>query len=151
MVVFSVLMIAAALSMIRRNREVQNTTVSGSRLIIIGLLVGLVTGFLGAGGGFLIVPALLFYANLDLKYAIATSVFIITINSLIGFAGDLINGVQFDKVLLAKVSARLYLACSLVLAFPKNGWQKTKTSIWMVYTDYGCFYCSEGIGFRVKN
>jgi uncharacterized membrane protein YfcA len=120
MVVFSVLMIAAALSMIRRSRKAQNTTVSDSRLIIIGLLVGFVTGFLGAGGGFLIVPALLFYANLDLKYAIATSVFIITINSLIGFAGDLINGVQFDKLLLAKVSAAAILGIFIGIGISKK-------------------------------
>lgn len=105
MVVFSVLMILAALSMIQKKTEPKTGQASLYRLMLIGLLVGLVTGFLGAGGGFLIVPALLFYGRLSLKHAIATSVFIITTNSLIGFAGDLINGVHFDKMLLAKVSS----------------------------------------------
>ena len=105
MIVFSVLMILAAFSMIQKKAQPKTGEPSAVRLIFIGLLVGLVTGFLGAGGGFLIVPALLFYGRLNLKYAIATSVFIITTNSLIGFIGDLVNNVQFDKMLLVKVSS----------------------------------------------
>lgn len=105
MVVFSVLMIVAALSMIRRPIAPRTSETSKGRLGLVGLVVGVVTGFLGAGGGFLIVPALLFYGRLTLKQAIATSVFIITTNSLIGFAGDLLNRVSFDQMLLFKVSA----------------------------------------------
>lgn len=105
MVVFSILMIAAATSMVKRNNEPKGGSSSIVRLAILGAIIGFVTGFLGAGGGFLIVPALLFYGRLELKYAIATSVFIITINSLIGFIGDVMNSVHFDKMLLIKVSS----------------------------------------------
>lgn len=105
MVVFSVLMIIAATSMIKKGTVPAAGTVSNTKLIFIGLIVGFVTGFLGAGGGFLIVPTLLFYGRLELKYAIATSLFIITINSLLGFLGDVVNGVYFDKMLLLKVSS----------------------------------------------
>ena len=60
MVVFSILMVLAAFSMIRKKFVPPTGASSPLRLVIIGILVGVVTGFLGAGGGFLIVPALLF-------------------------------------------------------------------------------------------
>jgi len=58
-------------------------------LLLVGASVGLVTGFVGAGGGFVIVPALYFIARLEIKQAIATSLFIIAVNSSIGFVSDL--------------------------------------------------------------
>ncbi|MDB5118817.1 MAG: permease [Sphingobacteriales bacterium] len=54
-----------------------------------GVSIGLVTGLLGAGGGFLLIPALVHLIKLPMKKAIATSLFIISLNSLIGFTGDL--------------------------------------------------------------
>jgi uncharacterized membrane protein YfcA len=53
------------------------------------MLVGLVTGFVGAGGGFIIVPVLMFFLRLKFKKAIGTSLCIIAINSLVGFTGNL--------------------------------------------------------------
>ena len=101
MVVFGILMVAASISMIRKsNPNSTPSTLNISRLALIGLLVGLVTGFLGAGGGFLIIPALLFFANLPMKQAVGTSLFIIFINSLIGFSGDIINGIRIDYTFL---------------------------------------------------
>lgn len=89
MVVFAFLMIAASISMIKNNKSaVDEVNPSTSRLVIIGLFVGVVTGFLGAGGGFLIIPALLFFAGLSMKKAVGTSLLIIAINSLLGFIGD---------------------------------------------------------------
>lgn len=55
------------------------------------MLVGVVTGIVGAGGGFLIIPALVLLARLPMKKAVATSLFIIATNSLIGFIGDVQN------------------------------------------------------------
>ena len=57
-------------------------------MIFIGLGVGVLTGLLGAGGGFIIVPALVMFARLTIKQAVATSLIIITFNSLIGFSSD---------------------------------------------------------------
>lgn len=100
MVVFAILMIAASLSMITSKKETNKINASFAKLILIGLLIGFITGFLGAGGGFLIIPALIFFAGLSMKQAVATSLFIIAINSLIGFTGDIINGVTIDFNLL---------------------------------------------------
>ena len=105
MFVFGILMVAASLSMIRKSKGDQiEATVNIPRLAFIGFLVGFVTGFLGAGGGFLIIPALLFFANLPMKQAVGTSLFIIFINSLIGFTGDLINGITVNYQLLFTVT-----------------------------------------------
>ena len=106
MIIFSVLMITAAISMIKKNQpEIKSAETNYLQLSIIGFLVGIVTGFLGAGGGFLIIPALLFFANLPMKQAVGTSLLIITINSSIGFGGDLYIGTPIDYTFLLGVSA----------------------------------------------
>jgi uncharacterized membrane protein YfcA len=106
MIVFAILMIAASISMIRKSKGDQiKSTLNIPRLAIIGFLVGFVTGFLGAGGGFLIIPALLFSANLPMKQAVGTSLLIICINSIIGFTGDLINGISINYQLLLTITA----------------------------------------------
>ena len=105
MFVFGILMVAASVSMIRKSKENQiEAKLNIPRLAFIGFLVGFVTGFLGAGGGFLIIPSLLFFANLPIKQAVGTSLFIIFINSLIGFTGDLINGITINYQLLFTVT-----------------------------------------------
>jgi uncharacterized membrane protein YfcA len=110
MIVFSVLMITAAISMIRKNLpEVKSTETNYVQLSFIGFLVGIVTGFLGAGGGFLIIPALLFFAKLPMKQAVGTSLLIITINSSIGFGGDLYIGTPIDYTFLLGVSGMALL------------------------------------------
>ncbi len=97
MVVFAVLMIAASISMIKnKTSENKLNLPSKNKLAFVGFMVGIVTGFLGAGGGFLIIPALIFFAALPMKQAIGTSLFIIAVNAMIGFIGDLINNVHLN-------------------------------------------------------
>ena len=101
MIVFALLMITASASMITTKKNyTQAKEINKKQLILIGLLVGFVTGLLGAGGGFLIIPALIFFAGLSMKQAVGTSLFIIAINSLIGFMGDILNGVIINFQLL---------------------------------------------------
>ena len=64
------------------------------------MAVGVLTGVVGAGGGFLIIPALVLLANLEMKTAVGTSLMIISIKSLIGFTGD-IQTTEIDWVLLS--------------------------------------------------
>ena len=91
MVVFAILMLAASISMIRSKTVVAEKLVKEKRwvLVMYGVLIGLVTGFLGAGGGFLLIPALVILMKLPMKEAIGTSLLIIALNSLIGFLGDI--------------------------------------------------------------
>lgn len=90
---FSVLMIFASISMIRGRRDLASTNkrFRTGLVVIEGLIVGFLTGLVGAGGGFLIIPALVFLTGLKFKTAVGTSLFVIAINSLLGFTGDLFN------------------------------------------------------------
>lgn len=96
MILFAIVMIMASVSMIRSNiaREIivsRDQTHRHVMILLQGSLVGLLTGLLGAGGGFLIIPALVIMGNIPMKKAIGTSLLIISVNSLIGFSGDVIN------------------------------------------------------------
>jgi uncharacterized membrane protein YfcA len=110
MIIFAVLMMAASFSMIRKtNSDIHSTGVNYLQLALIGAVVGIVTGFLGAGGGFLIIPALLFFANLPMKQAVGTSLLIIFINSSIGFMGDLYIGTPIDYPFLLGISSIAFI------------------------------------------
>ena len=91
MVLFAVLMLVASLSMIKgsnASRSGQEATRSMLTLSLYGIAIGLVTGFLGAGGGFLLIPALVLMLRLPMKKAVGTSLLIIALNSFIGFLAD---------------------------------------------------------------
>lgn len=65
-----------------------------------GVAVGILTGFLGIGGGFLIVPALVMLVGLPIRQAVGTSLLVIAMNSLAGFLGHL-NGAPIDLTVVA--------------------------------------------------
>ena len=109
MVFFSLLMLFAALRMLRPKSE--DASVSGVQnqsyfpLIGQGLIIGVLTGFVGVGGGFLIVPALVMFRKLSMKIAIGTSLLIISVNSLVGFTGDLMTqGSKMDWLFLGLIT-----------------------------------------------
>jgi uncharacterized membrane protein YfcA len=110
MIIFAVLMMAASFSMIRKsNSNIKSVGTNYWQLALIGSIVGIVTGFLGAGGGFLIIPALLFFANLPMKQAVGTSLLIIFVNSSIGFIGDLYIGTPIDYPFLFTISSIAFI------------------------------------------
>jgi uncharacterized membrane protein YfcA len=92
---FSVLMFIAAGSLLfsKEREDGQNFSKKFYPIVFTeGFLIGAVTGFVGAGGGFLIIPALIFLGGIDIKKAIGTSLIIVTVKSLIGFLlGDALN------------------------------------------------------------
>ncbi len=93
MLLFSVLMIFASFSMIKKNivKIVASDTIQVFNyplILIEGAVVGLLTGLVGAGGGFLIIPALVLFSKLPMKEAVGTSLVIIAAKSLIGFFGE---------------------------------------------------------------
>lgn len=89
----AVLMVLASFQLIRGKREVNsdNRNFRIFLVIIEGTLIGFLTGLVGAGGGFLIIPALVFLTGLPFKTAVGTSLFVIAVNALIGFLGDLLE------------------------------------------------------------
>ncbi|MBT5751028.1 MAG: sulfite exporter TauE/SafE family protein [Flavobacteriales bacterium] len=98
MIFFAFIMFFSAISMIRTRKNIAVKQVSEFNFFIItieGFVIGMLTGLVGAGGGFLIIPALVLFANLPMKKAVATSLMIISIKSLIGFLGD-IGNIEID-------------------------------------------------------
>lgn len=95
MLFFALIMILASVSMImeQKVKEVEEEKIKYNYPLIVieGFIVGILTGVVGAGGGFLIIPALVLLAKLPMKKAVATSLLIIAIKSLIGFIGDIEN------------------------------------------------------------
>lgn len=91
MVFFAIVMFFAALSMLKKKKIEVEKQSSLFILIIQNFIIGIVIGLIGAGGGFLIISSLVLFAKLPMKKAVATSLFIIAMNSLIGFLGDVQN------------------------------------------------------------
>lgn len=91
MVLFAVVMLTASVRMIRSGQTgalAANVEISYTKLVVLGVFIGVLAGAVGAGGGFLIIPALVFIAHMPMKKAVGTSLFIIAIQSLAGFMGD---------------------------------------------------------------
>jgi uncharacterized membrane protein YfcA len=109
MVLFGVLMLPASVNMIKeKQHEVPETTncpdcFKFAKLLGYGVVIGLITGLLGAGGGFLLIPALVLLIRLPMKKAVGTSLLIIALNSLTGFTGD-IGHFKIDWWFLTKIS-----------------------------------------------
>jgi uncharacterized membrane protein YfcA len=104
MLLFALLMLFAALSMIKGRKE-ENSDQAEQQfnyplIIVEGIVVGILTGLVGAGGGFLIIPALVLLSKLPMKQAVGTSLLIIAAKSLIGFLGDLGHRVIDWKLLV---------------------------------------------------
>jgi uncharacterized membrane protein YfcA len=134
MVLFAALMVIAAIFMIRKKNP---NNITGERpgnpikLILLGISIGFVTGFLGAGGGFLLIPALVLMLGLPIKEAIGTSLLIIAMNSLTGFIMDLghfpidwkfmltVSAIAITGILIGGVLARRIEGAKLKKAF---GW-----------------------------
>lgn len=96
LLLFALLMVFASFSMIRENccrnwKINRNTSFNYPIMILVAIIVGLVSGLVGAGGGFLIIPALVIILGLDIKRAVGTSLLIIAANSLFGFIGDMFH------------------------------------------------------------
>lgn len=108
MFLFSIIMLLAAFSMLRHKKNVgdetqklHTRTYDYSFIVIEGTAVGILTGIVGAGGGFLIIPALVVFAHIPMKKAIGTSLLIIASKSLIGFIGDVQNHAELNWLLLS--------------------------------------------------
>ena len=149
MLLFAVVMILASISMIRPGKhkdadEHTPMTYNYPMILVEGTLVGMLTGLVGAGGGFLIIPALVLLARMPMKLAVGTSLFIIAVKSLIGFTGDLQGTQIIDWKLLGGFTAFAIIGIFLgILLSKKISGDKLKKS-------FGWFVLIMGIYIIVK-
>jgi hypothetical protein len=140
MVLFALLMLVAAMAMIKSRKDPVEQERSASpkesaiaRLLLYGVLVGTATGFLGAGGGFLIIPALVLMLKMPMKEAVGTSLLIIALNSLIGFTGDIGHfNINWNFLLLITGVAVIGIFIGGFLARKMNGEKLKRTFGWFV-------------------
>lgn len=96
MLAFAAVLMLAAIRMLRPGKPPEEQRLHPAYLAGYGLIIGAISGILGVGGGFLMTPALVLWAGLDMKRAVATSLVLIAINSAIGVVADLWGGVVYD-------------------------------------------------------
>jgi len=148
MILFAIVMIMSALKMIQAGRVEKEHMASIKnkylKIIIQGLIIGVVAGTVGAGGGFLIIPALVLLVRMPMKIAIGTSLFIVAVQSLIGFIGDLMQDSTMDWHLLL-----LFTLCSVIGIFIGNYLSK-KISGEKLKKGFGWFVLAMGVYIIVK-
>lgn len=147
MVVFAIVMIFASIRMIKPLREKivnDNAKINYIRIFTQGLFIGLVAGFVGAGGGFLIIPALLFLAKTPMKMAVGTSLFIVSVQSLIGFIGDIRPEQNLDWNLILT-----FTVCSIIGVFIGSYLSK-KIEGEKLKTGFGWFVLAMGVYIIIK-
>jgi uncharacterized protein len=136
LLLFAVVMVMAAVGMIRNGTGAVTEAPAPrhTRFIAKGIVVGLLTGLVGAGGGFLIIPALVITGRMPMKKAIGSSLFIVAINSATGFTGDLIHGryVNWQLVLLFTLCALAGITAGMLLSKKIAGSQLKKGFGWFV-------------------
>lgn len=149
MVIFAIVMVAASITMIKPQKNKQlgeeiPMSYNYPMILLEGSVVGVLTGLVGAGGGFLIIPALVLLAKMPMKKAVGTSLFIIAAKSLIGFTGDLKGSEIIDwKLLLLFTTASVFGIVIGILLAKKIPGEKLKTS-------FGWFVLVMGIYIIVK-
>lgn len=151
MLLFAAVMVAASISMIKpsKNKGTESTeevkmTYNYPMILLEGTVVGVLTGLVGAGGGFLIIPALVLLAKMPMKLAVGTSLFIIATKSLIGFTGDLKGAEVIDWTLLGIFTAASVIGIFIgILLAKKIPGEKLKTA-------FGWFVLVMGIYIIVK-
>lgn len=96
MIAFGCILLVAAIRMLRTGAPPSNTSRRPELLAGYGAIIGTISGILGVGGGFLMTPALVLWAGLDMKRAVATSLVLISVNSAVGVAADMWAGTTYD-------------------------------------------------------
>ena len=141
MLVFALLMMMVAYNMIRKARTEEELTVDIHKfnylqLAKAGILAGVLTGILGVGGGFIIIPALVLYAKISVRMSVGTSLLIIASNSLIGFLQEMVdhhNALNYTFLMLFSTLAAAGIFIGLRLSMQLNSVQLKKYFGWLIF------------------
>lgn len=148
-IIFAMLMFIVAMRML--NKKESSTQIDNSenfspiKAVIVGLAVGVLTGFLGVGGGFLIVPALALYGGLRTKKAVGTSLLVITINCSAGLIGQMQQGSGFDPRMALLVTG---LA---VIGMPVGAYMSHYVKAKRLQQSFAIFVLATSLFLLVKN
>jgi uncharacterized membrane protein YfcA len=145
--IFALLMVFASFQMIRNKKESKsdNRKFRVFLVIVEGSLIGFLTGLVGAGGGFLVIPALVFLTGLPFKTAVGTSLFVIAVNSLTGFAGDLLHFDMDWKFLITITSLAIagifvgnFISRKIAALYLRKtfGWFTLVVGAWILFKEF---------------
>ena len=112
---FAILMIVVGVKMLAKKKEVPEPKNNPALVVVLGLGIGLLSGTLGAGGGFLILPVLTLFLSVAMERAIPTSLMVISIQSLGGFTGELGRPITWNLLLSVAGVALIGLVIGLAL------------------------------------
>jgi uncharacterized protein len=144
LLLFAILMLVASTKMIK-NDPIDNTVKAKKYFLFTrGAAIGAITGLIGAGGGFLIVPTLIYHAKLPVKKAIATSLIIIGCNSLVGFAISIVHTPVYNWQLLFTFIGIAFVGSLIGLSISK------KISNDKLKSAFGWFVLTTGVYIIIK-
>lgn len=152
MAVFAILMVLASVSMIRGRRELDTDQEVEQKfnyplIMVEGVVVGILTGLVGAGGGFLIIPALVKLSKLSMKKAVGTSLLIIAAKSLFGFMGDVTRlDIDWNMLLIVTALAIVGIFVGNQLSHKISG-QKLKVGFGWFVLIMGIYILAKEISF----
>lgn len=139
MLLFAVIMIIASYSMIKKDKKIASEEHHEQNfnypvILIEGTLIGVITGLVGAGGGFLIIPALVILSKLPMKEAVGTSLVIIAAKSLLGFFGEQgENGIDWHFLFAISAFAIVGIFIGSALSKKINGTKLKPAFGWFVF------------------
>ena len=149
LVLFAIIMLLASIFMLkgRKETEEKNVNLNFFLVSIVAICVGVLTGIVGVGGGFLIVPALVLLTGISMKAAVGTSLLIISLNSLSGFLGYL-NLIEIPWVFLIKFSSfsvlGVFIGASLV-KFVSQSALKRAFAIFLIIMGFFIIYKNKDV------
>ena len=161
LILFAVIMLLASIFMLKGRKDTDKKEVQLNYILIsvVAVAVGILTGVVGVGGGFLIVPALVLLAGASMKESVGTSLFIISLNSFSGFSGY-IGLVEIPWIFLLKFTSfsvvGIFVGASLVKFISQNSLKKAFAvfliimGIFILYKNRETFLAYNNVVFDLK-
>lgn len=138
LIIISILMLVSSFLLLKRTTTLEalineNKNRSLAFLILIGFLTGLLTGMVGVGGGFIIIPVLVLWTQIPMKYAVGTSLVIIAAKSIMGFIADKVNfNLEHNLIIWISVLSLIGLLLGNTISKKVSAFRLQKSFGWLV-------------------